>query len=774
MLRRYRGIPIVPWILCGVAVALAVSSSSSRAQDAVGNAGSSGYAVGESNVPDPEATAANASAGPVRLARFAYVQGNVTWRADQSLDWAGATSNLPLKQGAQIWVASGGRAEVQFDDGSYLRLGSGAIATLQVLYSDTNGEFTEIGLTSGLSMLKVKHEASIYQLDTPLVSVKAGGPSRVRIGVSGGVDIGVPEGSAAIEGAHGTAELNRGDYITIQDANSPYNVRQLPGPDLWERWNVDRESTLDNAEQALVQHNVPANICLVAGDLDSYGTWRTDATYGEVWCPRAVDGNWRPYYAGHWTWVNPFGWTWCSDEPWGWAPYHYGTWFHAGYGWAWRPGPVNQYWCPAVVNFTESGGNIAWCALAPSEVHYPVAFAVGFRGARWSAFFSIGQAGCYYPAGNYCVGRAFSTVYVNRRSYFNENRGFGAGGSLHGGIAFAVNNNSYVSGHHFVPINARNAAGAIFSTQTAFGGRGGFNAVPRGSTALFAQGRTIGAPTLGHAAIAGPPIVRPTAAALVPNRSYVRPAAQTAGAANRTVFRSALPGAVAKSGIGQVRGNTGIGTSGRPGTSIGSSSNVTRPGFGGTPGRQPNSAAQASAAARTALGSGRGGAGTAGTSGNTGNVPRTLPRGNTNGTGGSFNRGGAGNATGGNANPRGGTTGQRQPNTTGGSFNRGNAGSTIGGNANPRGGTTGQRQPNTLGGSFNRGSTNPRGSSTTSPRQPNPAGDTTPRSGANSGGGKPPTPGGARGRQPSGGSRPGGAAGAGGTKDKNDKKKVGN
>src|SRR5579871_2701657 len=65
--------------------------------------------------------------GPVRLARFAYVSGNVNWRSADTAQWSGAVANMPLREGAQIWVIDGGRAEVQFDDGSVLRIGNGAI-----------------------------------------------------------------------------------------------------------------------------------------------------------------------------------------------------------------------------------------------------------------------------------------------------------------------------------------------------------------------------------------------------------------------------------------------------------------------------------------------------------------------------------------------------------------------------------------------------------------------------------------------------------------------
>src|SRR5207248_2698328 len=73
-----------------------------------------------------------------------------------------------------------------------------------------------------------------------------------------------------------------------------------------------------------------------------------------------------------------YGWTWVSYDPWGWAPYHYGRWFHSGFGWAWYPGPIygRHYWSPALVAFFGFGhgggfgfgfGNVGWVPLAPFE-----------------------------------------------------------------------------------------------------------------------------------------------------------------------------------------------------------------------------------------------------------------------------------------------------------------------------------------------------------------------------------------------------------------------
>ena len=59
--------------------------------------------VGAQSEPEQNG-AAKADAGPVRMARISFAEGNVSWRPDDSGAWSQATLNLPLQQGAQVWV----------------------------------------------------------------------------------------------------------------------------------------------------------------------------------------------------------------------------------------------------------------------------------------------------------------------------------------------------------------------------------------------------------------------------------------------------------------------------------------------------------------------------------------------------------------------------------------------------------------------------------------------------------------------------------------------
>ncbi len=549
-------------LVSGLLAACLLPSARTRAQAEEGS-----YRSGEGNRPVPDTTgdslgkndhsafmpAGNApiefspstdeqNAGPVRLARFAVVSGNVSWRTDNQGEWSMATVNLPIREAAQIWVTNGGHADLQFDDGSELRLGNGSLATLKTLFSDRQGEFTQISLSDGMATLCSRHDDAVYQVDTPAASVKSRGASQIRFGVDSGVEISVQHGDAIIDGRQGKIDLQAGDYVYVADSNSPYNVRRAPRQDSWDRWNEDRNRTIEDRGDS----HVPSNIGLVSGELNDYGTWRDDPANGWVWCPRSHASDWRPYHDGHWTWVDPFGWTWVADEPWGWAPYHYGTWVHESYGWGWCPGPVHQYWSPAVVSFSVYDGCAAWAPLCPSEVRYPSESSFSYWGRDWAFSFSIGSAGCYYPQDGYCTGRSFNSYYVNHFNRFRDgdrfsDRSVGRGFRSPSLDRFARADEFAATNRHFVPFNAVHASGGSLARLDAFGGTGRYQALGRGDTSYFARGRHAAAPAAGTTPVGGPPSVMPTNMGRTPTRTFATGARPSQSALNRPLFHAPMP-----------------------------------------------------------------------------------------------------------------------------------------------------------------------------------------------------------------------------------------
>jgi uncharacterized membrane protein YgcG len=226
--------------------------------------------------------------------------------------------------------------------------------------------------------------------------------------------------------------------------------------------------------------------------------------------------------------MSPFGWTWVSDEKWGWAPYHYGTWVWTDGGWGWVPGPITQYWCPAVVSFAEADGGVAWCPLAPGEVRYPPTLALGLTDGNWSLFFSIGQAGCYYPTeSGVCLAMGWTNAAVNRAAMWRD-------------APRDARSNSYLNGHRFVPVNARLGNGTTFASASAFSGAGAYQPIARGDTGAFVRGKAVGAPGRGAALVAGPPLAHVEANSFTPTHQALNDLRAPSQAVSRTLYHGDL------------------------------------------------------------------------------------------------------------------------------------------------------------------------------------------------------------------------------------------
>jgi hypothetical protein len=484
------------------------------------------------------------------MARFSLIHGKANCRLSPKVDWAPAYVNQPIRQGEQIYVPANSRAEIVFDDGSVARLGGGAFVTMQTLYSDDKGEFTEVKLNDGLASWRLKNKIDVYQIDTPCFAVKATGPARFRVGARDHCEVADRSGNCTVESDNGKANLQPGQLAEYSHTDNALHTVPLPPDDSWEKWNEERDHVYDVGSPVSDRY-LPPDVALAAPDLDNYGTW-----------------------------VDPFGWTWVGAEPWGWAPYHYGTWVHASRGWGWCPGPAQQCWSPAVVSFSSYNGSVAWAPLAPEEVSYPSRLAIGFSGGDWSVLFSIGGCGAYYPGPDHrCFERAWNNTYINRVTYVTNYNNYG------GHPFYATNHNSYLGAGAWTPRNARFGGGSIVAANR-FGTGSGYGFVNRNNIAAFQHGRAVGVPGRGIAPAVGPAHVRPTLASLTPGRSFSH-VAVPAAVASRALYRAPLAPNVARVApsfgsriAAHVPGQANV--AGRPGVGMAHMAGMARPGVRGT------------------------------------------------------------------------------------------------------------------------------------------------------------------------------------------------
>lgn len=352
-----------------------------------------------------------------RIARISYIQNNLSF-AHGDEEWTAASINMPLQPGDRVFAPPQSRAEIQFDDGSSLRIGGNTEVTLTRLDDD----HIQIRLSVGLATLRV-YSSLYFELNTPSAAITAEekGTYRIEVQENGGVDVKVRKGRATVYNQALEKHVRKGEHIVIFNRDgADFEVAQLGSKDEWDQWNERRDAVQGSRASG---RYLPDSAYMGAFDLDGYGRWVSVGGYGDCWVP-SVATSWSPYRVGRWVYRPFWGWTWVSYEPWGWLPYHYGRWFYsAPYGWAWYPGARHgfYFWSPGLVRFSYGSDWVGWCPLGPRDY---VSFNLFFGRSYYRSYavnLNFGFGGGGYGYDNLYNHRApNSIVYVNHNTFINN------------------------------------------------------------------------------------------------------------------------------------------------------------------------------------------------------------------------------------------------------------------------------------------------------------------------------------------------------------------
>jgi hypothetical protein len=296
---------------------------------------------------------ADESRPPGRAVRLTSVDGQVRIAQDNQLLADPALNNTPLFEGTQVLTSDDGRAELQFEDGSVVRISPNGSLRLAVLRGQGGNSDTEMVLEAGLGYFELQGEGSVKPIRVRFGDclVTASGFTVLRINLDSlPGELAVFSGNAHLE--RGTAmmlDLHGGESVALNGADpSRYNLAESIEPDSWDAWNADRDQVLTAAAAArtgaannLADSNNPA-----WNDLDANGNWYNVPGQGYVWSPNeAADQGWDPYGNGNWMWGPQSGYMWVSGEPWGYLPYQCGAWnYFNDFGWGWAPGMCQPWW----------------------------------------------------------------------------------------------------------------------------------------------------------------------------------------------------------------------------------------------------------------------------------------------------------------------------------------------------------------------------------------------------------------------------------------------
>lgn len=294
---------------------------------------------------------AQADDSQVRAARMSFLQGTVNVNHIDNTGSDPAQVNMPLPQGVRVSTGQDGQAEIEFEDGSVVRLTPNSSLELTTLTADANGNLTtDLTLDNGLMYAELRAaDKFTYSIAAGAVQVSPVVDATVRISMDKPpAVVSVLDGTAQVAGGSASGEgyktnVNAGETLN-GDANDPgrYHLTQQVATNSWDKWNDDRDAAAANetAEQTDVRDGYAGEAGYGWSDLDANGSWYNVPGQGEVWQPNvATDPDFDPYGYGSWVWYPGSGYVWASGYSWGWTPYRCGNWsYWDDFGWGWQPG----------------------------------------------------------------------------------------------------------------------------------------------------------------------------------------------------------------------------------------------------------------------------------------------------------------------------------------------------------------------------------------------------------------------------------------------------
>jgi hypothetical protein len=277
----------------------------------------------------------------VRIVRLSYIEGGVYVSQAGAQKYQKAMTNLPIAEGMKLRTADDGKAEIEFEDGSTLRLvPDSAIQFSQLSLRDSGAKATNVEVTKGtayLNFLGAKDDEFSMQFGKQKVELSHAAHLRVDLGEKND-SVAVFKGLIQVESPGGTLEVKKNQSVIFDaSSNGEYKLAKNVRDDPWDAW--DDQQNEYHQRYTAKSYNSYSPYAYGTTDLSYYGGFFNYAGYGMLWQPYFAGMGWDPFMDGAWNFYPGFGYGWVSSYPWGWTPYHYGTWvFLPTRGWAWQPG----------------------------------------------------------------------------------------------------------------------------------------------------------------------------------------------------------------------------------------------------------------------------------------------------------------------------------------------------------------------------------------------------------------------------------------------------
>ncbi len=288
-----------------------------------------------------------------RIVRLSEVDGSVQIDRNTGKGFENAIPNMPVTQGVRLDTGDNGRAEVEFENGSVLRLADNtSVEFTQLSLASSGDRMSDVRVNDGLVYVNYKHKGDDeFRLSFANQSVNLTKDVHLRLNLDRATaQLAVFKGEVHIQGQGESARVKKNETFTLDlNDGARYELAKNIEPYSADEWDNERDQYLQQYAAAQNRSNSPYSYGF--SDLDRYGNFFDVPGYGLLWRPASFGVGWDPFADGYWSYYPGAGYVWISSYPWGWAPYRYGNWLYVpSYGWAWRPGNWNQWNAGIVVH----------------------------------------------------------------------------------------------------------------------------------------------------------------------------------------------------------------------------------------------------------------------------------------------------------------------------------------------------------------------------------------------------------------------------------------
>jgi len=309
-----------------------------------------------------------------RIVRLSEVQGTVRIDRATGDGFDKAFLNLPVIEGSRVRTGKDGRAEVEFEDGSALRLAPDSeVDFIRLALGDDGQKLSTVRLVSGTVYADLHPKKAgqktgdqfLLNFARESITVPEAAHFRVELAdttatlavFKGKLSATTPSGQFDVAEKHSaTIDFAKDDLANGDPANPAKkdtyaiarNYEEEPS-DAWDRQQTGYYDRYASAGGSSLSSPYGYGV----SDLNYYGSFMNCPGYGLGWQPYFMDANWSPFQDGGWMWYPGSGYMFVSAYPWGWMPYRYGNWAFAQDcgGWMWQPGYWNNWYAiPPVVH----------------------------------------------------------------------------------------------------------------------------------------------------------------------------------------------------------------------------------------------------------------------------------------------------------------------------------------------------------------------------------------------------------------------------------------